>query len=413
MSTDGGATWDETFAWGGSPPTAIDAGVTANDFYVVYNSPVDDPEHLRVRRFRCIDGRSDTLPGGGAWVVPCTLEVGTTMKEVSLAPNQSGGRLYLYTLASDGSVLKNYWYEGASSWSRASSGITSGANNGIDAVYNQDADSTSLFLSYYDLRDTLRIYGGSKLRFSLFAGKGTPTSISAYHDRIFCMFEDQTSSLSQVRYVINYGDNDTWKLGTLSNADTAAEAPAVVAGGNGMVAAVYRHCAPTRGLRLHQRTYTGPWSEPISIADHEPYWNRPGIQYLSASGAFGVVYLSNTGQVVRGAWFDRSDWVYGIAEQHQPPASNLKPQATIVHGVLLLPGFGMQSENGDSPPERLRPTWRGTVPIFRAALLDIGGRKTMELHAGANDVSRLAPGVYFIRAEACGRALTVPVTVVR
>jgi len=32
-------------------------------------------------------------------------------------------------------------------------------------------------------------------------------------------------------------------------------------------------------------------------------------------------------------------------------------------------------------------------------LLDISGRKVLELHAGANDVRGLAPGVYFLRSE--------------
>jgi hypothetical protein len=32
-----------------------------------------------------------------------------------------------------------------------------------------------------------------------------------------------------------------------------------------------------------------------------------------------------------------------------------------------------------------------------AELLDVGGRAVCELHAGPNDVSRLAPGVYFVR----------------
>ena len=31
-------------------------------------------------------------------------------------------------------------------------------------------------------------------------------------------------------------------------------------------------------------------------------------------------------------------------------------------------------------------------------LLDIGGRSVLGLHSGANDVSRLVPGVYFVRA---------------
>jgi hypothetical protein len=39
-------------------------------------------------------------------------------------------------------------------------------------------------------------------------------------------------------------------------------------------------------------------------------------------------------------------------------------------------------------------------------LLDICGRKVMELQPGPNDVSRVAPGVYFVRhAESGGRAV--------
>jgi len=53
--------------------------------------------------------------------------------------------------------------------------------------------------------------------------------------------------------------------------------------------------------------------------------------------------------------------------------------ATIVCGVLFL--------NGDSPRT-------GTVP--KTVLLDISGRKVLDLHTGENDVSGLAPGLYFV-----------------
>jgi hypothetical protein len=32
-------------------------------------------------------------------------------------------------------------------------------------------------------------------------------------------------------------------------------------------------------------------------------------------------------------------------------------------------------------------------------LMDLSGRKVLTLHQGANDVSRVAPGVYFVRSE--------------
>jgi hypothetical protein len=38
-----------------------------------------------------------------------------------------------------------------------------------------------------------------------------------------------------------------------------------------------------------------------------------------------------------------------------------------------------------------------------ASLLDIGGRKVMDLRPGANDVSRLSPGVHFVRDAAGGK----------
>jgi hypothetical protein len=40
---------------------------------------------------------------------------------------------------------------------------------------------------------------------------------------------------------------------------------------------------------------------------------------------------------------------------------------------------------------------------YRAELLDVSGRKVLDLHPGANDVRALAPGVYFVR-EAQARA---------
>ncbi len=53
--------------------------------------------------------------------------------------------------------------------------------------------------------------------------------------------------------------------------------------------------------------------------------------------------------------------------------------ATIVHGVLVLEARGERRE-------------------ARAELLDAMGRKVFDLKPGANDVSGLAPGVYFVRA---------------
>ncbi len=54
--------------------------------------------------------------------------------------------------------------------------------------------------------------------------------------------------------------------------------------------------------------------------------------------------------------------------------------ATVLRGVLVLPG-----------------SYELRVASYE--LLDIGGRRVLALHSGANDVSRLPPGVYFIREQ--------------
>jgi YVTN family beta-propeller protein len=78
----------------------------------------------------------------------------------------------------------------------------------------------------------------------------------------------------------------------------------------------------------------------------------------------------------------------GVAEE-RPQASHRGPQATIVRGVLVLPrDMTGLAGNSDRAP---RPT-----------LLDVTGRRVMDLRAGANDISRLAPGVYFVLRAASG-----------
>ncbi|HTW90936.1 MAG TPA: hypothetical protein VMH22_04440 [bacterium] len=70
----------------------------------------------------------------------------------------------------------------------------------------------------------------------------------------------------------------------------------------------------------------------------------------------------------------------GIEETRNDARGTTSGRPTIVRGVLALGGVGSRQNTAD-----------------RAELLDISGCKVMELRAGANDVSRLAPGVYFMR----------------
>jgi hypothetical protein len=112
----------------------------------------------------------------------------------------------------------------------------------------------------------------------------------------------------------------------------------------------------------------------------------PDIGADSAGHAYVVWSHGEAGQFR--IWFATNNPA-AIAERPVQPPIGAQPWATVVQGMLFLPG----AENGDSPSERQRQTRRGVVPI----LLDISGRKVMDLRPGVNDVRGLAPGVYFIR----------------
>ncbi|MFO7674853.1 MAG: aryl-sulfate sulfotransferase [bacterium] len=88
-----------------------------------------------------------------------------------------------------------------------------------------------------------------------------------------------------------------------------------------------------------------------------------------------VVWQYNIGsQTGRAIKYPR-DYVVGVEAERPAPHAARPPHATIARGRLFLPGEG-----------------------GRAELLDAAGRRVMVLASGANDVSRLAPGVYFVRA---------------
>ena len=69
-----------------------------------------------------------------------------------------------------------------------------------------------------------------------------------------------------------------------------------------------------------------------------------------------------------------------VSEQARQAGPSLGSPTTVVRGVLLMPMSGVAGH-------------------LSGVLLDICGRNVLDLIPGANDVSLLAPGVYFVREE--------------
>jgi YVTN family beta-propeller protein len=102
---------------------------------------------------------------------------------------------------------------------------------------------------------------------------------------------------------------------------------------------------------------------------------------MAWNSADSRVYVANFGShsvsVIRDTGLDVKEM--SSAEARAPNAP------TIVRGVLFLPRDMTDIRPGISDR------------VQRSFLLDIGGRKVLDLQAGANDVRSFAPGVYFVR----------------
>jgi hypothetical protein len=150
-------------------------------------------------------------------------------------------------------------------------------------------------------------------------------------------------------------------------------------------------------LELSTTGRSGPWQP---VADSLPNAGRRQwlIPHGIVSGSCYIKYtVSGPGGTAEGMTpraFVIGDTVVGATEPdiHEPRASGFKPASAIVRGVLYLPRDNR-------------------VP--RPVLLDATGREVLRLHAGPNDVSRLAPGVYFAKTPAGCTQGTLKVVVTR
>jgi len=153
------------------------------------------------------------------------------------------------------------------------------------------------------------------------------------------------------------------------------------------------------GVRRLYRRYCqaidpGNWSDTTRVTGKDAYRShllKPLLLYSpdgpgSGGGCVFVSYPSGD------SMYWNAPWQTDVAEPVAPKAAWRDLTPSLVRGVLMMEDRGRKTED-------------------RAELLDVSGRRVMELKPGANDVSRLAPGVYFVRT-AQAQAQTVSKVVV-
>ncbi len=131
--------------------------------------------------------------------------------------------------------------------------------------------------------------------------------------------------------------------------------------------------------------------DPTLIVEQDGNQLWPAVVHLSGGSAL-LVYQGWTGTAGGKTYNTYRVWgkmnpASAVAERQQESVANRRePTATILRGVLWLADAGQSQCIGRT----------GLRDSPCAVLLDAAGRKIVSLQPGPNDVSRLAPGVYFI-----------------
>jgi hypothetical protein len=98
-----------------------------------------------------------------------------------------------------------------------------------------------------------------------------------------------------------------------------------------------------------------------------------------------------------GNWDLFGSYIYavGVEESCKPQAPSRELEQTVVRDILVLGAVDSRQNTGCG-----------------AELLDISGRKVIDLHPGANDVRHLAPGIYFVHSTLDARRSTLVTKVI-
>jgi hypothetical protein len=116
------------------------------------------------------------------------------------------------------------------------------------------------------------------------------------------------------------------------------------------------------------------------------FWLSAGPYQVPAGDSFDVAFAFLMGESLEDlqANADRAlaRWRQVSVAEARPSRLESRAATTICRGVLVLQARGEKR-----------------AARSESELLDLSGRKVLDLMPGANDVSRLSPGVYFVRAE--------------
>ena len=408
LSTDGGATWSETFDgnWtSGAPPTELEGVCTGNAFFVVY--PWTNLNQVLCLKFDGANGTWIPFPSGTlADTVFSTAPAQVTELAICSGDDVNPGQRSYVFGRTDGDSLLFAWTDGTGQpWRRFGTDVN-WCGGMIDCNYNPgEVTGNWLWASFMYRRtpdtlhpafvyidDTLSAWHANWISNLPTTMDPAVTSLAAWHDTVIIAYTHQGAGRWFNKAVVTYNGGAGWFVTDVPDNVMNRELPDVTGThGDGFALVQRQYNGGARAIMYTHSGYDGvSWTLQDSISDHAPdYIERPRIQWVSP-GVYGVVYTTWENSIYNSVWFNRSDWT-GIAEKRpiQPTRFGLQAQA-------VLGGARLAFTNPVAGDVQLR--------VFDAVGRMVESRQTF-LGVGAQTLgfTSSTSGIYFAELEAAGR----------
>jgi hypothetical protein len=408
LSTDGGATWAETFDgnWsGGTPPSDLEGVCAGNAFFVAY--PFPDINQVPCLKFDGATGQWIQFPSG-AWADTVFSTAPAQITELAMCAAEEmwpGQRVYAFA-RTDGDSLLYAWTDGTGQpWTQyptsvnwCSGGmIDCGVNTGYTTsnwiwasfMYKRTADTLHPAFAYMD--DTTGTWHALWIGNLPTTMNPGVTSIGLWKDTVTIAYTHQGAGRFYTQAIVSYNAGAGWFYTNVPDTLANRELPNVTGTHGEGFALAHREYGSDRAIMFTRSGYDAlSWTPQDSVSDHSPNWiEHPRVQWV-APGTYGVAYLSWDTPAYNSVWFNRTDWT-GIAEKQPVQPTRFGLRALVAPGGARLVFVNPVAGN-----VQLR--------VFDAAGRMVESRQAF-LGVGAQSLGFSSPtsGIYFAELEASGR----------
>jgi hypothetical protein len=345
ISTDGGATWLQTYSWTGGVVHDVSAAVMDTFLYVAYvvRDAFGDFDVARIRRFFTSNGDVDA-----AYYYKVVFDKDILIRWIALTTDEDaypdwGVQVYYLAILADGTLVYHFTNDGLT-WYEVATGITN-AEHGLDACFQKE--DWFLWVSYVDSLENVNVarrwaaVGWESIALDVIGPGVGRTSVAAYENRIMVVYEYPGFD---IRYRVSYDGGEEWFWGWIAySADEPPflHEPHVAGRRGGGFAVVWNEQVEEEPhpCWFRNRDYgTGPgtalWSVPQTFNEVEVHAGYPmTVEWIPsldpACHAYGAIWIHDIYEM--GAYFDRIDHLPGDAT-----GDGVVNVADVVHVVNYL-----------------------------------------------------------------------------